>query len=112
MSGSTAKTARRIARLTETIVQAHDRRDKDDVEACHAVLHQALGLNDGIVDGPDVVAPLGPRVPFDEAFRRLCIEHGARASYVLADRETPQGTRLISGGDAELCAHVDRAMRG
>lgn len=80
MSGSTAKQARRVERLTEAI-------------------------------DPGQVAPLGHQVGFDAAFRQLCLDHQVRAVFILADGETPRGTRLLTGGDAELSAFVDREMR-
>lgn len=107
MSGRQAKAARRAARddVAEQILQAHDRLHKDDVSGCHDLLHALMCAGE-----PDTtVAPLLGSQPFDEAFRALCTKTGARAVFVLIDPDRPG--RLISGGDAQLCAYVDERMR-
>lgn len=106
-SGRSAKRDRKVERLTEAVAQAHDRLHKDDVDGCHNLLHQALGSGEIISD----VAPLADVQGFDQAFRDLCIRTGARASYVLAMPAGEKGTRLLSGGDAEIDAFVTKAMR-
>lgn len=114
MSGRKAKAARgtRAAeveaerdRLLEHIAQAHDRLHKDDPDACHEVLHSAMGT--GELDSS--VAPLAHLALFDDEFRRLCVRLGAKASYVLED--PAQAGRIISGGNAALDGMVSAAVR-
>lgn len=112
MSGRQAKADRRAQRaeaerdrLVEHIAQAHDRLHKDDVDACHEVLHAALGS--GELDTS--VAPLAHTAMFDAEFRALCARTGAVASYVLEDPEQPG--RILSGGHAGLDRVVTSAIR-
>lgn len=115
MNGRRAKAARRAEpppvvdgeaeRLREFVAQAHDRLHKGDTDAAHELLHGALGS--GVYDGD--VPPLLGLAGFDEEFRRLCIAHGVRASFVALDPVTPG--RLLSGGDAQLDGYVNGAMR-
>lgn len=107
MNGKRAKQQRRDGRLVEIVLQAHDWLHKDDVDDCHELLHAALGS--GEVDSS--VAPLAPGGKFDAAFRRLCIAHGVQAAYVLAEDAGAGRARLLSGGDGDLCALVDNAVR-
>jgi hypothetical protein len=86
---------------------ADDRLHKDDVDGCHELLHQAMGTGEVKTD----VAPLVPIADFDQAFRELCLRHGATASYVLAKPTDGEGQRLLSGGDAYLDGLVTRAVR-
>ncbi len=114
MSDRQAKAARRAERerLTEALLQAHDRLHRDDIEACHQVLHDALGIpTDTPHAGPDV-APLSQHLKFDQAFIQLCTRLRVRASYVLAAGQDPEkGTRLLSGGDAQLAGYIDQHLR-
>lgn len=107
MNGRAAKTDRRVRRLQEALVQAHDRLHKDDVDACHEVLHAALGAGEAMTD----VAPLAHRSAFDAAFRSLCIAKGVRAAYVLIDSADGDRARVLTGGDAHLCHVVDASLR-
>lgn len=110
---ATAKAARRPTPPVvdpELVAQAHDRLHRDDVDGCHELLHAAMGS--GAYTGD--VAPLVTVIGFDAGFRELCTRHGIRASYVAIDAGHPRpdgAARLVSGGDAELDAHVTRAMR-
>lgn len=112
MSGRSAKAARRAERerLDECVRQAHDQLHRDDVDACHELLHEALGQGEADVER---VAPLAGLAQFDLAFRRLCLNHGVRAGYVAIDgeRDSDGAARLVSGGDGTLVALVDRAVR-
>jgi len=107
MSGKVAKLERRADRLTEAVIQAHDRLHKDDVYGCHEMLHRALGSGQLTSD----VAPLSGLAGFDAAFRDLCMRSGVRASFVLATPAEDGHTRLVSGGDAELDNMVTSAVR-
>ena len=110
MNGRAAKTQRRQREgvFVEALLQAHNALHRDDVDACHSVLHGALGVDDAI---PPTVAALTPYHRFDSDFRRLCTTLGVQASYVLAGGMTERGTRLISGGDGDLCVAIDGALR-
>lgn len=112
MNGKQAKAERRAERaeadrlrMVECVAQAHDRLHKDDVDAAHELLHQALGSGDVTTD----VAPLAHVAIFDEEFRALCLRHGASASYVVEDPASPG--RLLSGGHAGIDRLVNSAMR-
>lgn len=110
MSASAAKRRRADTRrnLAEHVRQAHDRLHKDDIDEAHQQLHAALGLD----DAPTDVAPMGQRSGFDAEFRKLCLRHAVRATFVMIDTVDEHGqARLLSGGDAELCALIDRNMR-
>lgn len=98
----------RADRRATALFQAHDLLHKDDVPGCHAVLHRALGLRDEEVIDPDSLArPMPLRLSeFDREFRQLCSRNGVVAVYYAED-----GTRLMSGGAADLCAQVDAIMR-
>lgn len=109
MSGRTAKAARRQERehLVERIAQAHDALHKGDVDQAHEQLHAAMGA-----DGTLAVDPLADGERFDRAFRQMAAAHGVQAMYVRAfGAPDERGTRLVSGGDAALCAFVDGAVR-
>lgn len=115
MNGRQAKAQRRQTqrhqsheeqRLTELVMQAHDRLHKDDPDACHEILHVALGT--GYLD----IDPLAHRSGFDAGFRALCTQHGVRAAFVMIDRTDETGqARLIGGGDAQLDALLAKALR-
>lgn len=111
MSGSQAKAARREQRFREALLQAHDRLHKDDPASAHAVIHAAMGIRDHATEDAHDVAPMGDNATFDAAFRDLCVLHNVRAAYVSAVSESERGTRLMSGGDAELSALVDEGVR-
>lgn len=112
MSGKQAKAERRVERaeadrlrMVECCAQAHDRLHKDDVDAAHELLHQALGSGEIDTD----VAPLAHVAIFDREFRDLCLRLGAKASYVVED--PAQAGRLLSGGDARVDRLVNSAIR-
>lgn len=108
MNGRAAKTDRRVRRLQEHIAQAHDRLHKDDVDACHEVIHAAMGSG----QAPTDVAPLAHRAAFDAAFRSLCVAKGVRAAFVMLDSVDGEGrARVVTGGDAEVCNVVDVSLR-
>jgi hypothetical protein len=108
VSGRQAKAARRRDRLTEALLQAHDRLHKDDVDGCHEIIHAALGAG----ELPDDVAPLAQRAGFDREFQRICVEHGVRAAYVAVDSVDGNGrARMLSGGEASVVAMIDRSLR-
>jgi hypothetical protein len=113
VSGRQAKAERRAERaaaerqqIIEIVAQAHDRLHKNDVDACHELLHAALGS--GEMD-PSGVAPLAHLAIFDDEFRKLCLRLGAKASYVLED--PAQEGRLVSGGHAGLDRLVTDSVR-
>lgn len=109
MSAARGRQRRAERDWREHVLQAHDRLHKDEVDACHELLHAALGLEEPLIHD---VAPLIQRAEFDADFRALCLRHGARASFVLIDRwEDERGARLISGGDADLVALIDGCLR-
>lgn len=98
-----------MADLKEFILQAYDLLHKGRVEEAHEVLHKALGVDN---DAPSDHKPIGHRSGFDHAFRTACRKNGVRAMCVLIDSvDQAKGTRLLSGGDADLCEFVDRAVR-
>jgi hypothetical protein len=110
MSARTAKASRRDERerLVERIAQAHDALHKDDVDEAHGQLHAALGVEERAL----AVDRLAGGEKFDRAFRQLCAAHGVAAMYVAINSIDDEGmARLVSGGDADLCAMVDRAVR-
>lgn len=110
MNGRTAKAQRRAdrERVDEFLRQAHDQLHRDDVDGAHEMLHAALGHESAELK----VAPLAGGARFDDAFLNLCRAHGVRAAYVSVGEQTADGmARLISGGDAELCKLLDRAVR-
>lgn len=111
MSGSQAKAQRREERFREALLQAHDRLHKDDPDSAHAVIHEAMGIRDHATDDAHDVEPMADTATFDAAFRDLCTTHNVRAAYVSAVSESERGTRLMSGGDADLSAFLDCAMR-
>lgn len=92
----------------ESVMQAHDRLHKGDVAAAHELLHKALGVEN---EAPDT-APLAHRLGFDAAFRTACRKNGVRAAYVLIDSHSEKGARIIAGGDAALCALLNRMLPG
>ncbi|WP_027907136.1 hypothetical protein [Pseudomonas taiwanensis] len=94
----------------ELVLQAHDLLHKGMVNEAHEVLHKLLGVDN---DAPEDHQPIAHRRGFDMAFITACRKNGVRAAYVLVDNQSESGmARLLSGGDAQLCAVVDRAMRG
>lgn len=110
--GKSVKRARQrdTKRVLEGAIQAHDRLHKDDVAGCHDLLHYALGVD----DDAGTVEPLSQRTGWDKAFRDLCRRFDVKASFVLVDSvdETEGVSRLLSGGDSELCGLIDTALRG
>ena len=110
MSGAARARRRRVERSsTEWALQAHDALHKGDVETCHETLHVMLGLSP---DETLPVAPLSAASPFDAEFRALCRKHNVAAAYVADGGLTPgRGTRLLSGGEANLCAWLDGLLR-
>lgn len=102
-------------RVLEGAIQAHDRLHKDDIAGCHDLLHYALGVDDDATEGArNSVEPLSQRTGWDKAFRDLCRRFDVKASFVLVDSvDEAEGTsRLLSGGDGELCGLIDTALRG
>lgn len=94
---------------TEWALQAHDALHKGDEEACHLALHRALGLD---TSEELLVQPLTDGSPFDREFVDLCRRHNVRAAYVAAGAEVEEkGTRLITGGEANMCAFLDQRLR-
>lgn len=98
----------RAERRATALFQAHDLLHKDDVPGCHAVLHRALGLRDEeIIDPASLAKPMPLRLSdFDREFRQLCSSNGVVAVYFAED-----GTRLMSGGAADLIVTLDAAVR-
>lgn len=93
----------------ELVLQAHDLLHKGMVTEAHEVLHKLLGVDN---DAPAEHQPIAHRRGFDMAFITACRKNGVRAAYVLIDSQGENGmARLLSGGDAELCQIVDKAMR-
>lgn len=110
MTVDRAERRRRERNMPEYVAQAHDRLHKDDVDACHQLLHTALGVTDDT--DPGDVAPLSHRSGFDEAFRELCLRHGVEAMYVLVDGVDNEGyARLLAGGAANLCREIEAKLR-
>lgn len=94
--------------LQEFVMQAHDQLHKGKVGKAHDMLHKAMGIDN---DKQLPSAPMAHTADFDAAFRALCISHNAKAMYVLAAGESAKGTRIMSGGDAELCGYFDRKLK-
>lgn len=90
--------------LAEALAQAHNALHQGDVEACHEILHRALGTGEMSVDRPQLTGTA--QWDFDERFRALCIETGAKAGYMLA---APDG-RLLGGGDADVAALIGKGL--
>lgn len=115
MNGKQAKRSRReaseIERVTEALLQAHDRLHKGDTEGAHLELHRGLMLPN--LNGTSTIAPLGHLAKFDAAFLALTAKHGMQVSYLLVDEKNsaPERKRLISGGDADLCQYMDHQLR-
>lgn len=87
---------------------AHDALHKDDTATAHAELHRALGISqddEGMVSATKPAT--GSMQRFDAEFRTLCLAHGVHAAYVAVE---PTG-RALTGGDADVCAEVDRRLR-
>lgn len=94
----------------ELILQAHDLLHKGDVSGAHEVLHKLLGVDN---DAPVNHRPIAHRMDFDQAFRTARRKNGVTAMYVLADTTNADGsTRVISGGNADLCRYFGSRMRG
>lgn len=93
----------------ELVIQAHDLLHKGLVSEAHEVLHKLLGVDN---DAPAEHRPIAHRRGFDMAFITACRKNGVRAAYVLIDSQSESGmARLLSGGDAQLCQALDKAMR-
>ena len=93
----------------ELILQAHDQMHKGNYSEAHELLHQSLGANT-VHELP--AATIAHRFDFDQAFRTACRKNGVRAMYVLIDNTQPNGqTRLLSGGDGQLCTEIDKRIR-
>lgn len=96
--------------MPELVAQAHDRLHKDDVPGAHGFLHRALGLDEP-AEG-EAWEPLLQHADWDADFRKLCLRHGVRAMFVLVDTvDDGDRTRLVSGGDRDLCQHIDHELR-
>jgi hypothetical protein len=95
--------------ITECLWQAHDQMHKGNHEAAHEMIHKGLGIDNE--DTPFPAAPGRHRLDFDTAFRTACRKNGAKAMYVLVDGVSEKGSRLLSGGDAELVAFIDEMIR-
>lgn len=49
---------------------------------------------------------------FEEDFKQLCVQHNARAVFVLLDGADPiKGHRILTAGDERLNQMVDSALR-
>lgn len=89
-------------------MQAHDQLHKGKVGRAHEMLHKAMGIDN---DRQLATKPIAHIADFDKAFRDLCEKHNRKAMYILADGDTPKGTRILSGGDAQLCGYFDRRLK-
>lgn len=95
--------------LLELVMQAHDQLHKGDTGKAHEMLHKAMGIDN---EAPLPAAPMAHTSKFDTAFRHLCREHGIKAMFILADKPDALGrSRIMSGGDAQLCNTFDRKLR-
>jgi len=104
VSGRNARNRRRAVLDRELVAQAHSALHSDDVDLAHELLHGALGVDNSV---GMAIAPLAPHAQFDEEFRALCIRLGVVAAYVAAEPTSTAGrVRLLSGGNADLCAQV------
>ncbi|APW38491.1 hypothetical protein RD110_15830 [Rhodoferax koreense] len=102
-------TAPTAAEVAEFAIQAHDQLHKGDIGKAHEMLHKAMGIDN---DKALPAQPMAHTVDFDRAFRDLCREHGRKAMFILADKTDALGrTRIMTGGDAQLCATFDRKLK-
>lgn len=93
----------------EYVVQAHDQLHKGDVGQAHEMLHKAMGIDN---DTQLPAAPMSHMMDFDAAFRTACRKNNRRAMYLVIDGIDANGrARILSGGDAELCALFDQKLR-
>lgn len=93
----------------ELIYQAHDLLHKGMVAEAHEVLHKLMGVDNS---APTDHKPIAHRQGFDQAFITACRKNGVRAAYVLIDTQSESGVvRLLGGGDAQLSAVIDKAVR-
>ena len=94
----------------EAISQAHDQLHKGNVDQAHELIHKAMGI-DNSVEMP--ARPIAHRRGFDRAFIKACRKHEVKAAFVLVDGEDESGrSRLLAGGDAELCQFLGQLLRG
>ncbi len=101
-------TAPTAAELTEFVIQAHDQLHKGNVGQAHEMLHKAMGIDN---DRALAAQPMANTADFDRAFRDLCLTHGRKAMFILADKTDALGrTRILTGGDAQLCSTFDRKL--
>lgn len=111
MSARGARAGRRRAQENhiELAMQAHDALHAEDIDRCHDHLHAILGVGQVRSD----FAPLADGLKFDHDFRDLCVRHGIRAAYVVAEPVEAEGrARLCAGGDSDVCAVVRAALEG
>lgn len=93
----------------ELIYQAHDLIHKGMTAEAHEVLHKLMGIDN---DAPCDHKPIAHRAGFDQEFITACRNNGVRAAYVLIDTQSDSGVvRLLGGGDAQLSAVIDKAVR-
>lgn len=92
----------------ELVMQAHDRLHADDVDGCHGFIHAVLGVGPVPSTG---VSPLAPGLPFDHAFRDLCVKFNVKAAYVSIEPTGVVGRgRVCAGGDSDVCSMVRGAI--
>jgi hypothetical protein len=97
----------RVEDLMEFCAQVHNQLHLGNVGEAHELLHKALaGERIDMV----TIAPFLQRLDFDAAFRTACRKNGAVACYVHLIREDGK-TRILTGGDADLCAWLDETLR-